>query len=168
MKLHRVILLPDGSLHEQACVDLDTVEPEVLEAFGSRFTGLRWDAAVSTDQGRLRVVWNGSESGIALGTFSLDDRVFLCTALAAGFEPEHDEYILELAGGNWDRSDMVQGLTGGKPSAFADLHRMPERPLLVGMLVPSLPVETYGEIKGVDVILAALFLRRVVEWRSEE
>jgi hypothetical protein len=31
-----------------------------------------------------------------------------------------------------------------------------------------LPAETYSKIKGVDLILTALFLGRVVEWRREE
>jgi hypothetical protein len=168
MKLSRLILMPDGTVHEQDRVETNDIDPGLLEAFGTRFTGLRWDSSVQTESGKLRVVWNGSESGIALGTFWLDEQMFLCTVLAAGFEPEHDEYILNLAGSNWDRSDLVQGLTGGKPSKFATLQQIPERPLLAGMLLPTLPVETYSQLKGVDLILAALFLGRVAQWRSAD
>src|SRR5262249_1914691 len=94
MKLYRLILMPDGTVHEQDRVDTNDIDPGLLEAFGTRFSGLRWDSSVPTESGKLRVVWNGSESGIALGTFWLDEQMFLCTVLAAGFEPEHDEYIL--------------------------------------------------------------------------
>ncbi len=166
MKLHRLLMLPNGAVHDRDVVDTDDIDEGLIDAFGTRFTGLRWDASVSTQLGTLRVLWNGSESGIALGTFWLDGQMFLCTVVAAGFEPEHDQFILTQAGTNWDRTDLVQALTGGKPSPFATLHRIPERPLLAGILLPSLPIETYGQLKGVDLILTALFLGRVVEWRS--
>jgi hypothetical protein len=168
MKLHRLLLMPDGRPHAQARVETDELDPDLLREFGEHFTGLRWDSTIPTPQGSLRVLWNGSESGIALGTFWLDGQLFLLTVLAAGFEPEHDDYILKLAGSQWDHSDMVQQLTGGKPSAFADLPRRTERPLLAGMLVPMLPVETYRELEGVDLLIAALFLERVLEWRAED
>jgi hypothetical protein len=160
--------MPDGSPHEQGVVETDTIEPELLDAFAHHFKGLRWDATVPTANGSLRVVWNGSESGIALGTFFLDRQTFLCTVVAGGFEPEHDDYILKMAGGNWDHSDLVRGLTGGKPSAFASLHKVPDRPLLAGILLPMLPVETYQQIKSVDLIVTALFLGRVIQWRAED
>jgi hypothetical protein len=166
MKLQRLIMLPNGTPHEQGRVETEDIDPDLLRAFDRHFKGMRWDSNMPTERGQLRVVWNGSESGIALGSFFLDGQLFLCTVLAAGFEPEHDDYILNLAGGQWDKSDLVQQLSGGQPSAFAGLGQLPDRPLLAGILIPTLPIETYNEIKGVDVTVAALFLNRVVEWRS--
>jgi hypothetical protein len=168
MKVHRLILLPNGSPHEDAVVETDTLEPELLDDVARHFKGLRWDSTAPTAAGTLRVVWNGSESGIALGTFFLDAQMFLCTVVAGGFEPEHDDYILKKTGAEWDHAEVVRHLAAGKPSPFARLHDIPDRPLLAGILLPTLPAETYQDIQGVDLIVATLFLQRIQAWRAED
>jgi hypothetical protein len=161
MKVHRLIMMPDGRPHHQERVETDDLAPEMLEPFAGHFNGLRCDAVIPTDHGGLKVLWNGMEQGAALGTFWLDGQMFLCTVFAAGLDPEADTQLLTMAGRQWAGTDLVRGLMEGAPSPFASLDAIPERPLLTGMLIPMLSIETYREIAGVDLILTALFLERL-------
>jgi hypothetical protein len=158
--------MPDGRPHHHERVETDELAPEILEPFSGHFNGLRCDAVIPTDHGGLRVLWNGMDQGAALGTLWLDRQMFLCTVFAAGLNPEADTELLTMAGQRWAGTDLVRQLMEGQPSPFASQHTIPERPLLAGMLLPMLPVETYREIAGVDLILSALFLERLQNLRG--
>lgn len=163
MNIYRLIMMPDGHSHHREWVETDDLPRETWEPFAALFDGLRCTGTVPTDQGNLRVLWNAGGNGAALGTFWLDNNMFLATVFAAGLDPSADEHLLSLAGGQWAGTELVKGFTQGNPSPFASLNSIPERPLLVGMIVPSLEAKTYREIAGVDVLVTAAFLDRLRE-----
>jgi hypothetical protein len=160
MNLHRLIMFPNGTPYHHERVETDDLPREWWEPFAALFEDLRADGSVQTEHGELRVLWNSS-GGAGLGTFWLAGQMFLATVFAGGTDPASDEYLLDLAGKQWDGTDMVRGFMEGKPSPFANLKSIPDRPLLAGLLVPILDPKVYEEIAGVDVLVVAAFLDRM-------
>lgn len=150
MKLHRLVMLPNGNVHEQHWAEVPPADHPDVKQFTALFTGLRCDATVRIPQGQLRVVWTGSPGG-AIGSFHLDGTLFLCVVLATGRDADEDRLYLSTVGRQWDGSDMVRGLLEVNPSPFLTLHEVADRPLLVAMLVPMLAPEVYAEINGVEL-----------------
>ncbi|HEY1190935.1 MAG TPA: hypothetical protein VGE74_25105 [Gemmata sp.] len=150
MKLHRLVMLPNGSVHEQHWAEIPPAEHPDVRQLAGRFTGLRCDATVSVPQGQLRVVWTGSPGG-AIGSFHLDGALFLCVVLATGRDADEDRLYLSTVGRQWDGSDMVRGLLERNPSPFRTLHEIADRPLLVALLVPMLAPEVLAAINGVEL-----------------
>jgi hypothetical protein len=156
-------MLPDGQVYHNDRLELDDLDPDTLAIFRPQCDGLRYDSVIDSESGRLRIQWTGYPGGIAIGSFHLDDQMFLCTALAGGLDSQEDQTVLTTTCGAWARSDMVRGLSEGRPSPFERVHEIPDRPLLVGLLIPMLDPATYGAIAGADVIATRLFLDRVTE-----
>ena len=157
MDLHRLIVLPDGRTHQQHRVELPDARDGLVAALVAQFEGLRCDAVFPIQPGRLRVVWVGSPLGGAIGSFYLDDQLFLCTMLASGFSAEEDQVYLTTTGRAWDRSPMVRGFMGEEPSPFLTVHEITDRPVLVGMLIPTLPPETFAELDGIELAAVAAY-----------
>jgi hypothetical protein len=156
-KLHRLICLPNGQVHEQYWAELPTTQDGLIAALAASLHNLRCDTVIPIQQGRLRVVWIGSRQGGAIGSFYLDDQLFLCTMLASGLSAEEDQVFLTTTGRLWDQSEMVRGLMEGAPSPFLAVHEIKDRPLLVGMLIPMLPPETYAKINGIELAAVATY-----------
>jgi hypothetical protein len=163
MNIYRLIMFPDGRPCHREWIETDVLPRTSWEPFAGLFNGLRCAGTVATEQGNLRVLWNAGGNGAALGTFWLADQMFLAVVFAGGLDPASDEQLLDLAGGQWAGTELVKVFMGGKPSPFADLSSIPQRPLLVGMLAPALEPATYKEIAGVDVLVTAAFLERLRE-----
>src|SRR5262245_3809960 len=163
MNVYRLIMLPDGQPLHQERIETDELDREMWAPFADLFNGVRCSGELPTDHGQLRILWNGSTAGAALGTFWLDDNMFLAVVFAAGLNPEADTQLLQMAGTQWAGTELVKAFMQGKPSPFASLDQIAERPLLVGMLAPSLEHTTYREIAGVDLLTTAAFLERLGE-----
>jgi hypothetical protein len=163
VNIYRLIMLPDGRPYHQEWIETNDLPRETWEPFDALFKGFRCAGTIPTEQGDLRVLWNAGGNGAALGTFWLNDAMFLAVVFAAGLDPAADEQLLSLAGGQWAGTELVKAFMEGKPSPFASLASIPDRPLLVGMLAPSLEPEQYREIAGVDVLATAAFLDRLGE-----
>ncbi len=161
MNIYRLIMMPDGRPHHREWIETDDLPRESWEPFAELFSGLRCSGTIPTQQGGLRVLWNAGGNGTALGTFWLDDDMFLATVFVGGTDPAADEQLLSLAGGQWAGTELVKAFMQGKPSPFASLNSIPERPLLVGMIAPSLEAATYREIAGVEVLVTAAYLDRL-------
>ncbi|MBY0456850.1 MAG: hypothetical protein K2V38_05900 [Gemmataceae bacterium] len=158
MKVHRLIMLPNGRPLHQERIETDDLNPDYWSPFAALFNGPRCEGSVPTDHGNLRVLWNGSSAGSSLGTFWLNDAMFLAVVFAPGINPEADTQLLTLAGGQWAGTDLVKAFAQGQPSPFASLADIPDRPLLVGILAPSLEHEVYKDIAGIDLLVTAAFL----------
>jgi hypothetical protein len=154
MELHRLVMLPNGRVHEQSWAEVPAADHADVKQFGALFRGLRCDATVTIPQGQLRVVWTGSNSG-AIGSFHLDGTLFLCTVLAAGRDADEDRLYLSTVGQQWNGSDMVKGLLEVQPSPFLALHEITDRPLLVALLVPTLAPEVWATVNGVELAAVA-------------
>lgn len=150
MNLHRLVILPTGTVHEQHWAEIPPADHPDVKPFGALFTGLRCDATVRVPQRELRVVWNGSSGG-AIGSFHLDGALFLCVVLATGRNAEEDRLYLSTVGRQWHDSDMVRGLLEAKASPFLTLHEVTDRPLLVALLVPTLAPEVWAAVNGIEL-----------------
>ncbi|MDY3563238.1 hypothetical protein R5W23_004737 [Gemmata sp. JC673] len=150
MNLHRLVMLPNGSAHEQHWAEIPTADHPDVRQFASLFTGLRCDATVRVPPGELRVVWSGSSGG-AIGSFHLDGALFLCVVLATGRDAEEDRLYLSTVGRQWNDSNVVRGLLEGPSSPFLTLHEVTDRPLLVALLVPALAPEVWAALNGVEL-----------------
>jgi hypothetical protein len=154
-------MFPDGQVHEQHWAGLLEPDNALVSLLDARFDGLQCDTVVPIRQGVLRIDWKGSEQGGAIGSFYLDDQLFLCTLLASGLNAEEDEVYLTTTGRAWDKSDMVRGFFEGASSPFAALNEIADRPLLVAMLVPMLPPALYDQINGIELVAVTAYLARL-------
>lgn len=158
MKLHRIIMLPNGKRYHDDVVETDDIPRDACAPFAELFTGLKCEGTLPADNGEFRVLWNGGPNGSAIGTFWLAGNMFLVTVFAPNFDPTGDEQMLTQVGGKWATTDLVKAFAAGQPSPFESLAQMPERPLLVGMLVPILQPDAYSEVAGIDLLVAVAFL----------
>ena len=157
MNLHRLVMLPTGSVHEQHWAEIPSADHPDVKQFGALFAGLRCDATVRVPQGELRVVWAGSGGG-GIGSFHLDGALFLCVVLAAGRDAEEDRLYLSTVGRQWSDSAVVREFFEGKASPFLTLHEITDRPLLVGLLVPALAPEIWAAVSGLELAVVGAHL----------
>jgi hypothetical protein len=168
MNVHRLILLPNGNVHTQHWAAIPAADHALVAHIREQFKNFRCDIELSLEQGQLRIVWFGSAAGGATGTFYLDGTLFLCIVLASGMNEEEDSNFLTIAGRGWRQADMVRELekatdwhARGEESPFETLVEIADRPLLVGLLVPSLDVDVYRQIEGIEMGAVAAFLSAI-------
>jgi hypothetical protein len=161
MNLYRLIMLPNGSRYHEQWIETDDLPRDACEPFNELFTGLKCEGSLPTDHGDFRVLWNGGGNGTSLGTYWLAEQMFLVTVFAPNIDPAADEQMLTQVGQQWAGTDLVKAFAGGQPSPFETLAKLPERPLLVGMLIPVLEAEAYRDIAGVDLLVATAFLDKL-------
>src|SRR5262245_36828011 len=109
----------------------------------------------------VTVKWTGSEGGQALLSGSHQGRLYLSGVLVAGRDADSDAEMLRMFTHSLESTPLLRQITGGRPNPFAALLERPERPLLAGVVWPTLPAETLEELAGLDVLLSAVFLRRL-------
>jgi hypothetical protein len=158
--LYRLTFYPDGHLDADR-MDTDALDPDTIAPFEPLFAGgLNFDAPMPGVPD-VSVKWTGSESGQALLSCSHRGRLFLSGALVAGKDAEGDAEVLRMFTRSLESVPLVRQITSGRPNPFAALLEPPERPLLAGVVWPTLSADTFAEVAGIDVLLSAVFLRRV-------
>jgi hypothetical protein len=160
MLLYRLAFSPNGQLDAER-LDTDDIDPGMLAPFDPLFAnGLSFNAPMP---GALDVAvkWTGSEGGQALLSCSRGGRLFLSGALVAGRDAAGDAEVLWLFSRWLESVPLLQQIAGGRPNPFAALLDRPERPLLAGVVWPTLPADVFAEVAGLDVLLSAVFLRRI-------
>jgi len=160
MTFYRLTFYPDGHLDGER-LDSDEVDPELVASFRPLFdAGLVFDTTVPSGDGTARVKWTGSDAGQALFTFSYDGKPFLSGAFVAGNDPQGDAEVLQMFARSLEATPLLQQLAGGRANPLAALLSRPERPLLAGVVWPTLPAELFEQIQGLDILLTVEFLRR--------
>jgi hypothetical protein len=59
-----------------------------------------------------------------------------------------------------EATSLLHQLAGGRQNPLASLRARPERPLLAGVVWPTMPAELFEQIQGLDILLSMAFLRR--------
>jgi|SRR3954454_10009128 len=160
MTFYRLTFYPNGHL-DGARLDTDEVEPELVAPFRPLFDrGLVFDTTISAGAGSVRVKWTGSDGGQALFTFSYDGKPFMSGAFVAGHDPQADAELLGMFTRSLEATSLLQQIATGQPNPLAVILAQPERPLLAGVVWPTLPGELFEQVQGLDILLLAEFLRR--------
>jgi hypothetical protein len=159
MLLYRLTFYPNGHLDAER-LETDDIEPETISPFKPLFDpGPSFNSAMPHAP-EVAVKWTGSESGQALLTCSYQGQLFLSGVLAAGSDAAGDTDILRMFTQSLESVPLLRQITGGRPNPFAALLQRPERPLLAGVVWPTLPAEKFEKLAGIDLLLAVAFLRR--------
>lgn len=158
--LNRLTFYPNGHLDAER-LDTDDLDSATVAPFEPLFAGGLSFNAPMPNAPEITVKWTGSEGGQALLTCSHQGRPFLSGALVAGMDASGDAEVLRMFTQSLESVPLLRQITGGRPNPFAALLERPERPLLAGVVWPTLPADTFAELAGLDVLLSAAFLRRV-------
>jgi len=160
MTFYRLTFYPNGQL-DGARLDTDELQPELVASFRPLFDrGLIFDTTVGAGVGSVRVKWTGMDDGQALFTFSYDGKPFMSGAFVAGQNPQADAELLEMFTRSLESTPLLQQVAAGQPNPLAVILAQPERPLLAGVVWPTLPAELFEQVQGLDILLLAEFLRR--------
>jgi hypothetical protein len=160
MKFYRLTYCPAGRLDGER-LDTDDIEPELAASFRPLFdAGLVFDTKIPAGAGDVRVEWTGSDAGQALFTFSYDGTRFQSGAFVYGADPQGDADLLRMFTRSMEGLPLLQQLAGGRPDPLAALLARPERPLLAGVVWPTLSPDLFEQLQGLDILLSAEFLRR--------
>ena len=159
MTFYRLTFYPNGHLDGER-LDTDEVDAELVASFRPLFdAGLVFETTIPVGGGNARVKWTGSDGGQALFTFSYDGKPFLSGAFVAGKEPAGDADVLQMFAQSLEATPLLQQLAG-RANRLAALLDRPDRPLLAGVVWPTLPAELFEQIQGLDTLLSVEFLRR--------
>lgn len=83
--------------------------------------------------------WTGSESGQALLTLSLGEKIFLSSAVASGLDEPGDTDILAMYLKSLESASIVHGIAPGKADPLGPLRNRRERPLLMSVVIQTMP-----------------------------
>jgi hypothetical protein len=160
MLLYRLTFYPNGHLDAERMntddLDLGTVAP-----FEPLFAGRPSFSGPMPGSPEVTVKWTGSESGQALLSCSHRGQLYLSGVLVAGSDAAGDADMLRMFAQSLEAVPRLRQITGGRPNPFAALLERPERPLLAGVVWPTLPAEQFANLAGLDVLLSVAFLRRL-------
>lgn len=160
MTLYRLTFYPNGHLDGER-LDTGELDPATMEGFRPLFDGGPvFRSAIPTGAGEVSVKWTGADAGHAMFFFSYNEQLFLSGVLVAGKDPAGDAETLRMWTQSLENAPLLQQVTGGRPDPFQPLLARHERPLLASVVWPTLPVETFQQIAGLDILLSVEFLRR--------
>jgi hypothetical protein len=160
MLLCRLSFYPNGHLDAER-MDTDDFDPGSVAPFEPLFANGWSFSGPMPGASEVTVKWTGSEGGQALLSCSHQGRLYLSGVLVAGRDTDGDADMLQMFTQSLGSTPLLRQITGGRRNPFAALLERPERPLLAGVVWPTLPAETFAELAGLDVLLSAVFLRRL-------
>lgn len=159
MLLYRLTFYPNGHLDAER-MDTDDLDPGMVAQFEPLFAAGPSFRSPMPGSPEVTVKWTGSEGGQALLSCSYRADLFMSGVLVAGRDAAADADLLGMFTQSLEAVPLLRQITGGRPNPFAALLERPERPLLAGVVWPTLPAEQFAELAGLDVLLSAVFLRR--------
>jgi hypothetical protein len=159
MLLYRLTFYPDGHLDAER-LDTDELDPGTVAPFEPLFAAGPSFSGPMPGSPEVTVKWTGSEGGQALLSCSHRGKLYQSGVLVAGRDSDGDAEMLRMFTQSLEAVPLLRQITGGRPNPFAALLERPERPLLAGVVWPTLPAEQFADLAGLDVLLSAVFLRR--------
>lgn len=159
MLLYRMTFYPHGHLDAEK-LDTDELHPSTISPFEPLFAPGPSFSGPMPGSPEVTVTWTGSEGGQALLSCSHHDNLFLSGVLVAGKHDASDADILGMFTRSQEALPLLRQITGGRPNPLKALLERPERPLLAGVVWPTLSAEKFAELAGLDVLLSAVFLKR--------
>lgn len=161
MVLHRLTFLPNGKLDAER-LDLNDIDSATSAPFDALFSAQVSFNGPIPFAPNVTAKWTGMVGGQALMSIALDGKLYLSGVLVAGKNAVADSQILQMFADSLEKTILVQQITGGHANPFGAVFDRPERPLLAVVLWPTVPVEMLANVAGLDVLLTASFLRKIL------
>lgn len=156
MLLYRMLYSPTALL-DSSRIDTTEIEESVIAPFRALFKGGSTFFDTIPNASDVKVRWTGFKSGQALMTCYFQGTIFLSGILLGGSNSEADSELLQIFLRSLESAPIMK--SAEQPNRFSAIFERKERPLLIVVLWPSLSSEILKELAGIDVLLAAAFLR---------
>ena len=160
MVLHTLTLYPTGEL-DSARTDLLGLDHTSIKMLEPVLNGELSFTGPLPDAPDISVKWNGTPGGQVLITFHYAGKIYFSGALSCGKEPDADLEIMQLYLESMERIVLYKQITERKPNPFSVLEKLPERPLLVGVVWPTIPAETFKTIMGLELLMTVIYLKNL-------
>ena len=161
MQLHRRTLCPTGHIAANS-TDLSAIPPQVLAQYEPFFPpdGL-CASGHAPGFSEAAFEWNGTATGQAQFVCRYRGQLALRDTLVVGRDPMLDQAAIDVLAGDLAGRGVLNLPREDWPAPLGALVTHSARPLLVGAVWPALSVEEPGRIASLNILLAAVYLRRL-------